>query len=122
MRILIAAILGGIVMFAWGAISHMVLNIEGTAVKPMPNETAVTAALKENISAPGMYIVPGFDMTKPPTAEEQAAWAAKYHEGPTAMLVYQPTGADVFTPHQFGLQLGADMGAALLGAIILSFA
>src|SRR5258706_7620351 len=122
MRLILAAGLGGIVMFAWGAVSHMVLNIEGTVVKPMPNEGAVSAAMKANISEPGVYLLPGLDMTKPLSAEEKTAWAAKYKEGPTAMLIYQPTGDDVFTPKQFGTQLASDIGAALVGSIILLFA
>ena len=122
MRLIIAAILGGIVMFAWGAVSHMVLNIEGASLKPMPNEAAVTAAMKSNIAESGIYFLPGMDMSKTATAEHQAAWAAKYKEGPTAMLIYHPTGDDVFTPRQFGIQFGADVGAALFGGIILLFA
>lgn len=122
MRLIIAAVLGGIVMFMWGAVSHMVLNIEGTAVKPMPNEAPISAAMKANISEPGVYFMPGLDMTKAATAEEQAAWAAKYKEGPTAMLIYHPTGDDVFTPWQFGTQLASEIGAALIGSIILMFA
>ena len=122
MRLILAAVLGGIVMFAWGAFSHMVLNIEGTAVKPMPNDAAVSAAMKTNISEAGVYFLPGLDMTKAATEEEQAAWAAKYKEGPTAMVIYHPTGDDVFTPRQFGTQLAADIGAALIGSIILLFA
>ena len=94
MRLIIAAILGGIVMFAWGAVSHMVLNIEGASLKPMPNEAAVTAAMKSNIAESGIYFLPGMDMSKTATAEHQAAWAAKYKEGPMAMLIYHPTCDD----------------------------
>ncbi len=122
MRLIIAAILGGMVMFMWGAVSHMVLNIEASAVKPMPNESAVSAAMKANITDTGVYFMPGLDMTKRATEEEQLAWAAKYKEGPTAMLIYHPTGDDVFTPRQFGTQLAADIGAAFFGSIILLFA
>ncbi len=122
MRLIIAAVLGGIVMFAWGAFSHMVLNIEASTVKQVPNESAILASMKSNITETGVYFMPGFDMTKQATAEEQAAWAAKYKEGPTAMLIYHPTGDDVFTPRQFGIQLASDIGAALLGSIILVFA
>ena len=122
MRLIIATILGGIVMFAWGALSHMVFNIEGNVFKSIPNETVVSSAMKSNISEPGLYVMPGIDMSKTPTAEEQQAWAAKYKEGPTAFLVYYPTGDDVFTPRQFITQFGSDFGAALLGAIILSLA
>lgn len=122
MRLIIAAISGGIVMFMWGAISHMLLNIEGSSLKPMPNEAAVSAALKSNIAEPGMYFLPGMDMTKTATAEEQAAWAAKYKEGPTALLIYHPTGDDVMSPRQFGIQFGSNFATALVGTIILMFA
>ena len=122
MRVIIAGILGGIVMFAWGAFSHMVLNIESDSMKPMPNEAAVAAAMKANIPEAGLYFVPGVNMTRTLTAEEQAAWAAKYKEGPTAMIVYHPTGDDVFTPRQFGTQFGSDLVAAMIGAVILMFA
>src|SRR5438445_11492620 len=118
MRVIIAGILGGIVMFAWGAFSHMVLNIEADSMKQMPNEAAVAAAMKANIPEAGLYFIPGMNMTRTMTPEEQAAWAAKYKEGPTAMVVYHPTGDDVFTPSQFGTQFGSDLVAAMIGAFI----
>ena len=122
MRLILATLLGGIVMFCWGAFSHMVLNLEADMIKPMPNEEAVSAVLKPAITAPGVYVMPGIDMTRKPTEDEVNAWSAKYKTGPTAMLVYHPEGADVFTPQQFGMQLGADIAAALFGSLILLFA
>ena len=122
MRVILAAVLGGLVMFAWGAVSHMVLNIETTAVKPMPNEDAMISAMKGSMSEPGVYFVPGMDMAKVTTEEEQLKWAVKYREGPTAMVIYQPTGAEAFSTHRFLVQAGADIGAAFLGAIILFLA
>jgi hypothetical protein len=122
MRVILAAILGGIVMFAWGAFSHMVINLEGSMVRQVPNESAVVAVMKENIREDGVYAMPGIDMTRQPTAEEMNAWSAAYEKGPTAMLFYHTTGTDVFTPHQFGVQFLADFGAALFGAIILFLA
>lgn len=122
MRVIIAAILGGIVMFMWGAVSHMFLGIEASTVKVTPNEAAVVSALKANITEPGFYIMPGLDMRRTPTEEQQAAWMQKYAEGPTAILVYNPTGAAAFTPMQFGVELGSNIFAALLAAIILGLA
>jgi len=122
MRFVLAALLGGIVMFCWGAFSHMVLNLEADMIKPMPNEEAVSGVLKPAITSPGVYVMPGIDMTRKPTDEEMNSWMAKYHAGPTAMLFYHPEGADVFSPHQFGIQFGADLAAALFGSLILLFA
>jgi len=122
MRLILAAILGGVIMFAWGAFSHMVLNMEKETIKQVPNEAAFVAAMKQNITADGVYALPGMDMSGKATADDMNAWMAKYKEGPTAMLFYNTTGADVFTPRQFLVQLGGDVAAALFGSIILFFA
>ena len=122
MRVILAAILGGVVMFAWGAVSHMVLNLEAGAFKQVSNEPAVVAAMKENVSGDGVYIIPGMDMTQKATPDEMNAWAAKYEEGPTAMLFYNARGAEAFSMHRFAIQLGADVAAALFGSIILFLA
>jgi hypothetical protein len=121
MRLIVAAILAGIVMFAWGAVSHMVLGIGDAGITPMPNEAAVSAALKSNLTEPGLYFMPGIDM-RHATEEQRTAFAAKYKEGPTAMLVYQPTGEDPMSFRQFGIQLASDMAAAFVAAMILSLA
>lgn len=122
MRVILAAILGGIVMFVWGAFSHMVLDLEGSMIHQIPNEAAVVAAMKENIKEDGVYALPGVDMTRQPSPEEMTAWSAKYKEGPTAMIFYHTTGTDVFTPKQFGVQMLADVLAALFGSAILFLA
>ena len=121
MRLIIAAILAGIVMFMWGALSHMVLGIGDAGIKSMPNEIAMTAAMKANLTEPGFYYLPGMDM-KTATEAEQAAWAAKYKEGPTAILIYNPKGEEAMSPRQFGVELGSDIAAALVVGMILTFA
>lgn len=122
MRLIIAAILGGIVMFMWGAFSHMALNMYGSSIKQVPNEAEVVAALKANIKEPGFYFLPGMDMSRTPTAEEMATFEAKHREGPTATIVYQPVGRDVMTPRQLGTELGSNIAAAFVVGLILSFA
>ena len=66
MRLIIAAILGGIVMFAWAGFSHMVLGNSEASGLPPASEAAVIANLKTNVTAEGFYILPGMDMTKTP--------------------------------------------------------
>ena len=43
MRILIAGILGGIVMFIWTSIAHMALPLGEAGINEIPNESAVLA-------------------------------------------------------------------------------
>jgi hypothetical protein len=122
MRLILAAVLGGIVMFAWGAFSHMVLNLENGVFKPMPNEATVSSAMSASITADGVYFMPGIDMMSKPSEAEQEAWAAKAKAGPTAFVVYHQVGDDVFTPKQFGVQFGAELACALIAAFVLGLA
>lgn len=119
MRLIIAAVLGGLVMFMWSAFSHMTLGLFNTSMKQVPNEAAVMSAMKANITEPGLYFLPGMDMSKTPTEEEMAAFSAKYEAGPTAFLVFQPTGSDIMTPHQLGTEFGTNVLASFAAALIL---
>lgn len=120
-RIAIAGIVGGIVMFIWGAVGHMFLGVGEYGVKSMPNEDAVVACMKSNIPDAGLYFAPGMDMSKRPTDEEYAAWSARYEAGPNVFLVYRPTGMTPMSPRQLGIELLSNILAALVGAFMLSF-
>jgi hypothetical protein len=100
----------------------MTLGLFNTSVKQVPNEAAVIATMKTNITEPGFYYLPGMDMSKTPTDEEMAAVTAKHKEGPTAILIYQPTGSDVMAPSQLGTEFASNVLAAFAGALILWFA
>lgn len=120
MRIFIAGILGGIVMFIWGFLSHTVFQIGDSGVKSLPNEAAVVAVLKTNINEPGFYFFPGMDMTHQASEAEQAAFAEKYKAGPTGILVYQPTGQDVMSPKQLVVELASNIVGCWIVAFILA--
>lgn len=121
MRLIIASVLAGIVMFMWGAVSHMVLGIGDAGIMSVPNEASVSTAMKSNITEPGIYSIPGLDM-KSATDADKEAWAAKYKGGPTAIVVYHPTGEDAFSMRKFGIQLGSNIAAAFVVGMILLLA
>jgi hypothetical protein len=121
MRLIIAAVLGGLVMFMWGAVAHMFLGIGEAGVSQMPTEATMVAAMKANITEPGFYFIPGMDKKKETTPEERAAWEAKYKEGPRAILIYQPTGDEPMSVKQLGTELASNIAAALVVGMILIF-
>ena len=121
MREIIAGIIGGIVMFAWGAVAHMFLGVGEAGVQSLPNEDAMVACMKANIPNAGLYFVPGMDMTRSPTNEEYAAWSQKYETGPNVFLVYRPTGIAPMSPRQLGFELLSNILAAIVGAFMLSW-
>ncbi len=60
MRILLAGILGGIVMFVWTSIAHMALPLGEAGINEIPNESAVLGAMQSSIAdKTGLYIFPG---------------------------------------------------------------
>jgi hypothetical protein len=118
MRIIIAGILGGIVMFVWSFLSHEVFQIGDSGVKMLPNEAAVVACLKTNVSDPGFYLIPGMDMAHA-TEADQAAWLEKYKAGPNAILIYHPTG-QVGMMKMLGIELASNVVACWLVAFILA--
>lgn len=122
-RIVLGGLLGGVVMFLWGAAAHTFLNLYGTSVRPMPAaaEAAVVATLKDGLTSPGFYFVPGMDWKKAAPAEQEA-WAEKYKAGPRAIVVYQPTGALPMGPPQLLRQLVNDIAVGLLAALLLATA
>jgi hypothetical protein len=120
-KIILAGILSGIVVFIWGAISHMLLPIGSMGIKTIPNyEDAVLGAMKSNIQQPGLYFMPGYDMSSKPTAAEQTALQAKYEAGPTAFLVYHPTGVKMLSPSQLIGEALFNILCGMIAAYIIS--
>src|SRR5262249_12983925 len=120
-KILLPGILGGLLVFIWGAVSHMALPIGEMGLKTLPNnEDAVLTAMKSSVQQPGLYLMPGFDMSRKQTEAEKNAWKAKYEAGPTAFLVYQPTGTKVMSPGQLIRQALFNILGGLIAALIIS--
>ena len=116
-RIAIAAIAGGVIVFVWSAIAHMLLPIGEMGISTLTNEGPFIAALQG--AKDGLYFFPGMDMSRKPTPEEQKAWEAKVAAGPTGILVYHEKG-EAMSPRQLGSELVTNVLAALIAAWIAS--
>ena len=60
-KILIGGVVGGIVIFFWGFVSHMLLPLGEMGMQSIPQEEALAAAMKDDVREPGLYFVPGRD-------------------------------------------------------------
>jgi hypothetical protein len=49
MKILLAGIIGGIVMFVWTSIAHMALPLGEAGINEIPNESAVLNAMQSSM-------------------------------------------------------------------------
>src|SRR5438552_14117182 len=72
MKILLAGILGGVVMFIWTSIAHMALPLGEAGLREIPNESAVLGAMQNNIGEQtGLYIFPAPGVGKNSTLQEK---------------------------------------------------
>ena len=79
-KVLLGGLVGGIVVFVWGAISHMATPIGEMGIRQIPNEDKIVANMKESIREPGFYFFPGMENKANPSEAEQKAWEIKINK------------------------------------------
>jgi hypothetical protein len=118
MRILVAAVFGGIVMFLWGAIAHMVLGLGNPGIHQPIHEDVVLSSLHEGLGdTPGVYILPSFDPKQWSDQAARAEYAQKARSSPYAWVVYLPQGEDMTDMHR---QLPRQWASDTLGSLALA--
>jgi hypothetical protein len=122
MKILLAGILGGIVMFIWTSIAHMFLPLGEAGIREIPNESTVLSAMQSNIGEEtGLYIFPGPGVGKNATREEKNEamkhMGEKMAANPSGILMYHAPGR----PFTLGKWLGIELGTELLEAVLVVF-
>ncbi|MCB9855798.1 MAG: hypothetical protein H6818_08925 [Phycisphaerales bacterium] len=119
-RIIGAGILGGIIMFFWGWISHMALPLGEMGMDSLPNEGIVLPQLSDSIHERSFYMFPGLDMKNASEAQMEE-WTKRYEKGPRGILIFDPTSdITAMSPKMLGTELASNIAAALLGAIVLA--
>jgi hypothetical protein len=122
MKILLTAILGGIVMFTWTSVAHMALPLGEAGIREIPNESAVLSAMKSNIGEQtGLYIFPGPGVGKNATRQEKneamKRMSEKIAANPSGILMYHAPGH----PFALGKSLGIEFATELLEAVLAVF-
>ena len=122
MKILLAGILGGIVMFIWTSIAHMALPLGEAGIREIPNESAALSTMQSNIGEnTGLYIFPGLGVSKDASRQEKSEamkhMSEKMAANPSGILMYHAPGR----PFALGKSLGTEFGTELLAAILVVF-
>ena len=122
MRVLLAGILGGIVMFIWTSIAHMALPLGEAGITEIPNESAVLNSMQSNIGdKTGLYIFPGLGVGKNASRQEKneamKRMSEKIAANPSGIRMYHAPGR----PFAFGKSLGIEFGTELLESISVVF-
>jgi hypothetical protein len=120
MRVLLAGIVGGIVMFIWTSIAHMGLPLGEAGVNEIPNESAVLNAMQSNIGdKAGLYIFPGLGVGKDATSaqknEAMKQMQQRIAANPSGIMMYHPPGRQF----AFGKSLVIEFSTELLQAILV---
>ena len=124
-RILLAGILGGIAMFVWASLAHMVLPLGHTGVREIPNEPSVLSAMHSSLGeTAGLYIFPGMELGANASREQQHAAMEHYGEklaaNPSGLLVYHPPGAKALTTGQLVTEFLTEVVEALIVVFLLA--
>jgi hypothetical protein len=124
-RILMAALLGGLALYAWETVAHLALPLGEAGVRALPNEAPVLDGLKRNIPDAGFYFFPAPPSMAGMTAQQrhvaQQAAADRMRQGPAGIIVVHPGGMDMISPKQLVTQFGADVFVMLVAAILLAY-
>jgi hypothetical protein len=120
MRVLLAGILGGIVMFAWTSIAHMALPLGEAGIIEIPNESALLNSMQSNIGdRSGLYIFPGLGVGENASREEKSqamkGMQQRIAANPSGILMYHPPGRQF----AFGKSLAIEFSTELLEAILV---
>jgi hypothetical protein len=125
-RILIAALFGAVAMFVWTSIAHMVLPLGEAGIREIPNESAVLAAMAENIGQQsGLYLFPGFGLGPNATSEQKSEAMKHVDENlarhPSGIMVYHPAGSRPLTMGRYLLiEFLTEFFEVLIALLLLS--
>jgi hypothetical protein len=117
LRILLASIVGGFVVFCMGAVNHTVLHLQERTILNVPDSATFSEHLTTRGLAHGLYMFP--DM---PTASDQsdqakmAAYNERYAAGPSGMLLIVHKG-----PLSMGENLGKEFITNVIAALMASW-
>lgn len=118
LRILVAGILGGIVMYVWTSVAHVALPIAQIGVSGMSHEDTVLPALNAATGMKrGFYFFPFVDMN---AKNAMATEEAKLKVEPTGIVIYQPPGTSGMTPIMLIREFLTELVEALIAAFLLA--
>ena len=129
MRTILATILGTLVVFIWGFVTWVVLEIWSEDLQEMSPtaSTEIRSSIEGVIEQPGAYVFPPRPAVADPddpaaVAAADEAWLVDVREGPTGVLLVHPDGTDPMRPSMFARGIVLEFAGALLLAVFLQMA
>jgi hypothetical protein len=98
-RMLMAGVVGGVILFVWGFLAWGVLPIHKTTIHEISSQDSLITALQSALPQKGVYLFPSMSQNAP-SAEAEKQWQERYRKGPVGMIVYDPAGSEPMMPMQ----------------------
>ena len=121
MRKLVAVVVAGLVLFSWGAISHVVLGLGDAGLESVPASADATFAglPSQGMTEAGLYFFPSMTEEEQNDPAAMEAWKKKVAVEPSGIVVYAPSGVVPMSPGTFGIELATDLVIAALALFLL---
>ncbi len=121
-RILIASILAGLVIFLWSFVSHTMLPIGemGVHTEKLATESEFLDGVRTHIPESGLYFVPGKDALITDVEEQFTELGQRMESAPVIFMAVRKDGAPAMSMQTLGSELGSNIFAAFIAAIILT--
>jgi hypothetical protein len=119
MRLFLAALLAGLVVFLWSAFTHTVTPLGEAGMQSLPSEETILPVLESSLPGRGFYFFPGWPDGKM-TKEQEEAWSNRYRTGPSGIIVYRPIGGEPFDPSKLLIEFLTNVMAALIAGLVVS--
>ncbi|GJM18702.1 MAG: hypothetical protein DHS20C14_09150 [Phycisphaeraceae bacterium] len=118
LRVIIAAIVGGIIYFAWGFV-FWPLGVSNAfdGLHPVPNEAVTVAGLDAQLDTTGMYYFPEMP-TDPADEAAMTAYSERHEAGPIGMVMFRQEGTAPMAPVIFVQGIAIDIIVAFLVSMI----
>ncbi len=107
---LLGAIVGGLILFVWQALSHMAFNLHEPNQKYSAGQDSVLASIKTHIKEPGGYILPR--MQDELSMEQMESFTKSIQGKPWAMVRYYQS---------YEIDMASNMVRGLAVNILLAF-
>jgi hypothetical protein len=124
-RIILAGLLGGVAMFVWTSVAHMVLPLGEAGIQEIANEPPVLSAMHSSLGEKsGMYLFPGMGLGPDATNQQKNAAMQQYDQklaaNPSGILIYHPPGETGMTARRLVTEFLTELLEAFLVVFLLA--
>ena len=112
-KVIIGALLGGVILLFWQTAVHMVLGIYNDAFVELTDPVVVEKVLRENLTGSGMIVIP---LPEPGDTDDEAKAMEKLTTGFSLFGAVNRDGR-----HGFGAMLGVQFAVNVLASALLMF-